>query len=139
MKDLKKTVKTDVISTFIGVEARIEGTIEFEGTIRVDGRVSGKIHSKEGVLIVGDRAAVQAEITVGSAILMGEVSGRIEARERIESHAPARVEGDLHSPLIAIAEGAVFNGHCTMAATAAPKIAAAPKPSAPEGASPPGK
>ena len=40
---MKKEKKTDRISTFIGADASIDGTIEFKGTIRVDGQVKGKI------------------------------------------------------------------------------------------------
>ena len=34
------------VTTFIGSDARIEGTVEFDGAIRLDGKVEGKIESK---------------------------------------------------------------------------------------------
>ena len=41
----KKGKKHDAISTFLGTDASIDGTIEFQGTIRLDGKVNGKIKS----------------------------------------------------------------------------------------------
>ena len=46
---MKKEKGSDRISTFIGADASIDGSIEFKGTIRVDGTVKGKISSNSGV------------------------------------------------------------------------------------------
>ena len=81
---MKKEDKITSISTFLGFGSLIEGSVEFQGTIRLDGRVNGKISSKGGTLIVGERAVVQADIIVDTIIIMGEVSGTIDAKERIE-------------------------------------------------------
>jgi len=113
---MKKERKADSISTFIGSEASVEGTIEFNGTIRVDGKVKGKITSNGGTVIVGEKASVDAEIFVGIAIIMGEVNGRIEANDRIEVYPPGRVGGNIQSPVISIEPGGIFNGNCTMKA-----------------------
>ena len=110
----KKGKKHDAISTFLGTDASIDGTIEFQGTIRLDGSVKGKIKSSEGTVIVGDKAVVKAEIAVGTAIVMGEVIGTIDAAERIEVYPPGRIVGDIQAPVIAIEEGGVLNGNCTI-------------------------
>jgi len=111
---MKKEKNTDHISTFIGADASIEGTIEFKGTIRVDGQVKGKIISSGGTVVVGEKAGVDAEIFVNVAVVMGEVNGRIEATERIEVYPPGRVGGDIQSPVISIEPGGMFNGSCVM-------------------------
>lgn len=116
---MKKERKTDRISTFIGADASIDGTIEFKGTIRVDGQVKGKMVSSGGTVVVGEKAAIDAELHVNVAVVMGEVKGRIEAKERIEVYPPGRVLGDIQSPVIAIEPGGVFNGSCVMKAAAA--------------------
>jgi cytoskeletal protein CcmA (bactofilin family) len=110
----KKGNKHDAISTFLGPDASIEGTIEFQGTIRLDGRVKGKIKSGEGTVIVGEKAVVDAEIMVGTAIVMGEVIGTIDAADRIEVYPPGRITGDIQSPVISIEEGGMLNGNCSM-------------------------
>jgi len=116
MRKEKDTVKQDAISTFIGTKSEINGNVSFEGTIRVDGRLKGKITSAEGTLIVGETAKMEAEINVGLAVVMGEVNGTVLAKKRIEIYKPARVTGDLQAPVISMDAGVTFNGNCTMGA-----------------------
>ncbi|MCP4351256.1 MAG: polymer-forming cytoskeletal protein [Desulfobacterales bacterium] len=111
---MKKKKEMGSISTFLGPDSSIEGTLEFQGTIRLDGNVKGKIISNGGTVIVGENAVINAELIVDGAIIMGEVNGTIDAKERIEVYPPGRVIGDIHAPVIAIDTGAVFNGNCGM-------------------------
>lgn len=111
---MKKEKKIDAVSTFLGPDAIFDGTINFKGTIRLDGRVKGKIVSDDGTVIIGDKATVEAEISVETVIIKGSVSGRIQARDRIEAYPPARILGELQAPTIAIDSGVVFNGNCSM-------------------------
>ncbi|MBW2250973.1 MAG: polymer-forming cytoskeletal protein [Deltaproteobacteria bacterium] len=111
---MKKGKKHDSISTFLGADASIDGTVEFRGAIRLDGNVKGKIKSNGGTLIVGEKAVVEAKITVGVAIIMGEVQGTIDAQDRIEIYPPGRVIGDIQAPVITVDEGGIFNGNCIM-------------------------
>ena len=114
MKGKKRGRKADSISTFLGSQASVDGTIEFQGTIRLDGNVKGKIKSDGGTVIVGEQAVVDAEVFVGTAIIMGELRGTIDAEERIEVYPPGRVVGDIQAPVISIEEGGLFNGNCAM-------------------------
>jgi cytoskeletal protein CcmA (bactofilin family) len=113
---MKKKNRSEAVTTFIGADARIEGTVEFDGAIRVDGKVRGRICSTEGTLIVGEQAVIHAEIEVDAAIVMGEVNGTIDASDRIEAYPPSRVNGDMQAPVISIEAGVIFNGTCTMKA-----------------------
>jgi cytoskeletal protein CcmA (bactofilin family) len=111
---MKKEKKIDSISTFLGSDANFEGTIEFQGTIRVDGRVKGKICSEGGTLIVGEKAVVNADIIAGAVIVMGELNGSIDAKERIEVYPPGRLGGNVQAAVISIKTGGIFNGNCAM-------------------------
>ncbi|MCJ7625070.1 MAG: polymer-forming cytoskeletal protein [Anaerolineaceae bacterium] len=90
-----KVKKDDPIITILGHDAIIDGTIEFKGVIRVDGEVTGKIQSDDGTIIVGEKAVINGEITVGDAIIMGEVNGNIDAKSGVEINSPGRVMGDI--------------------------------------------
>ena len=111
---MKKEKNTDRISTFIGADASIDGTIDFKGTIRIDGRVKGNIKSNGGTVVVGEKGVVDAEIFVNVAVVMGEVNGSIEATERIEVYPPGRLGGNIQSPIVSIEPGGIFNGNCVM-------------------------
>ena len=113
---MKKEKGSDRISTFIGSDASIDGNIEFKGTIRVDGTVKGKISSNGGTVVVGEKAVVNAELFVNVAVIMGELNGTIDAKERVEVYPPGRVGGDIHAPVISIEPGGIFNGNCVMQA-----------------------
>ena len=115
-KNKEKHKDKDTISTFIGPEVSIEGTVEFQGIIRLDGRIKGKIYANSGTVIVGEKAAVNADVLVDVAIIMGEIKGSVDARKKIEIYPPARVFGDIQAPSITIDSGVVFNGNCSMKA-----------------------
>ncbi len=117
---MKKEKNTDRISTFIGADASIDGTIEFKGTIRVDGRVKGNISSNGGTVVIGEKGVVNAEISVNVAVVMGEVNGSVDAKERIEVYPPGRLGGDIQSPIVSIEPGGIFNGNCVMKPSSEP-------------------
>ena len=64
--------------------------------------------------MIGEKAVVEAEVSVSIAIIMGKVNGTIDATDRIEIYPPGRVSGDIQAPVISIDDGGVFNGNCTM-------------------------
>jgi len=102
------------IQTFLGLETTLEGKLAFEGAVRLDGHFTGSIESKEGVMVVGEKAVINADILVHTAVVYGEVSGNIRATNRIELHRPSRVFGDLSAPVVIIDAGVVFHGNCSM-------------------------
>ncbi|MCB9596372.1 MAG: polymer-forming cytoskeletal protein [Sandaracinaceae bacterium] len=103
------------IQALLGRGTAFEGTLAFEGRVRIDGRFAGKVFS-EGILILGDGAEVEAEIEVGTLIVRGgTLRGNVVARQLIEIHAEGAVHGDITAPQIDIDKGCVFEGKCTMA------------------------
>jgi cytoskeletal protein CcmA (bactofilin family) len=113
--------KIDAITTFLGHDAIIDGTIEFKGVIRVDGEITGKVQSDDGTIIVGEKAVVNGDITVGNAIITGEVNGNIDAKSRVEIYSPGRVMGDIQAAVISIDPGSFFNGKCMMTSRMTPQ------------------
>ncbi|MGD2029671.1 MAG: polymer-forming cytoskeletal protein [Desulfobacterales bacterium] len=113
---MRTAKEPEKINAFFGTGTSIEGTIKFSTTVRLDGNVKGKILGNTGTVIIGEKAVVNAEIIVDVAIIMGEVNGTIEAKERIEVYPPARVVGDIRAPVVLIESGVIFNGNCFMKA-----------------------
>jgi cytoskeletal protein CcmA (bactofilin family) len=103
------------LNALLGKGSEFEGKLTFEGTVRIDGKFSGEIHTND-VLVVGEGARVQAEINAGSVVINGEVQGNIRAKTSIELHPPARVRGNLEAPSLSIDKGVIFEGTCKMEA-----------------------
>jgi len=66
------------------------------------------------VLIIGEGAEVNAEISVGAIIIEGTVHGNIHAKRSVEIHTPARVKGNISTPSLSIDKGVIFDGQCQM-------------------------
>ena len=114
MKRTDKERHADSISTLLGEDARIEGHLDFGGTLRLDGKLEGTLTGRNGTLIVGEKAILKAAITVKNAVIMGTVTGTVEALEKIELYPPAKIDGDIVAPKVTIEAGAVLNGKCLM-------------------------
>src|SRR3954469_2977891 len=101
------------INTLLGRGSSFDGKLTFEGTVRIDGKLSGEIFSDD-VLVIGEGAHVSAEIEVGVVIVEGTVDGNIRAKRAVELHSPARVHGNIETPSLFIDKGVVFEGHTKM-------------------------
>lgn len=126
------------LNGFLDRGARFEGTLTFEDTFRIDGVLKGKVVTKNE-LIIGDGAAIDAEIHVGRLSVSGNVRGVIYARERVEVHAGARLQAEIHTPSLLVEDGAVIQGPVetgpqvgrapgTASDTAIPAISVSPAP-----------
>jgi len=88
------------------------GELRFEGTLRVDCYVTGRLRSLTGTLFVSETGEIESEIFVATAIIDGIMHGDIHATERVELQSHAKVFGSIESPAIAVQPGAVFEGQC---------------------------
>jgi cytoskeletal protein CcmA (bactofilin family) len=119
---------TGEVTTLLGRGSEFEGKLSFEGTVRVDGKLSGEIFTDD-VLIIGEGAEVHAEINVGAVVIEGTVHGNIHAKRSVEIHTPARVRGNISTPSLSIDKGVIFDGQCQMEQTGG--AAAKPRPPGP--------
>ena len=108
----KPLEKTD-IKAFLGPGSQFEGKLVFDEIVRMDGTFRGEVSSKD-TLIVGDTADVQAEVNVGTFILSGRFNGNVKATGRVELRAPAKVDGNIETPVLSVEEGVQFNGNLAM-------------------------
>ena len=106
--------------------SRIEGNLEIEGEVTLQGQITGKVVGT-GLVTVGEHANVRANIHAPVVVVEGTLRGEIHARDRLELHRTAKVQGVIRAPRIRIDEGAFFDGECRMAPSEA-KEAARPEP-----------
>ena len=98
-----------------GERHEFKGIVSFDGTVRVDGRVEGEIHTT-GTLIVGEHAVIEGIVCAGVLMNSGKINGTITAIEKIQILKPGVLVGDIRTPVIAIEEGSRFHGMCDMGA-----------------------
>ncbi len=97
----------------LGEGAEFEGKLTFKGTVRIDAKFKGSITTND-VLVVGEHARIDAEITCGTVIVQGEVNGNIKAKTAVELHQPARVHGNIETPSLVVEKGVVVQGELRM-------------------------
>jgi cytoskeletal protein CcmA (bactofilin family) len=99
--------------TVVGHGANLEGTVVSTGSLRVDGRVKGKI-SAEGDVMLTERSEVEADIYATNVLVAGTFTGNVTAKGRTELAATGRMKGNVTSKTLVVAEGAVFSGQSIM-------------------------
>jgi cytoskeletal protein CcmA (bactofilin family) len=104
---------TGDLNALLGRGSEFEGKLTFEGTVRIDGKFTGTIVTND-VLVVGEGAKIQAEVSCGTIIVHGEVQGDVRAKTAVELHHPARVKGNIETPSLMIEKGVTFEGQCKM-------------------------
>jgi len=99
--------------TIIAHGVRVEGDFVGNGSIVIDGELTGSVQTTES-LHIGETAKINAEITARTAVIAGEIKGNMRITERLELLESCRVNGDINAQVISMAPGAVVNGRITM-------------------------
>jgi cytoskeletal protein CcmA (bactofilin family) len=113
LRDRFKRKKDDSVVSFLGAQTEFTGKLAFAGTVQLHGYFEGEIISR-GTLVVGKESVVHATVHSNVLRIFGEVHGDLIAAERIELCAPAKVYGNLRTPRLAVEDGVLFEGGCSM-------------------------
>ncbi|OGW92255.1 MAG: hypothetical protein A3G33_06580 [Omnitrophica bacterium RIFCSPLOWO2_12_FULL_44_17] len=99
----------------LDVDARMQGTIVFKDPVnlRINGSFEGKLDTR-GNLMIGENANVKADIKGDKIIIAGKVFGNLIASSSISIIAPGMVQGEIRTPSLSVAEGAIIDGRCVM-------------------------
>ena len=112
-KEVDTNVQEGRINSILGKGCKFKGTIEVEGTLRIDSEFEGVVNCPE-TLVVGKTGIVKADINVKNAIIGGRVVGNINAENKIELQSGSHLEGDIKTRRLVIDEGVFFQGNCSM-------------------------
>jgi cytoskeletal protein CcmA (bactofilin family) len=113
LRDRFKRKKDDSVVSFLGSQTEFTGKLSFVGSVQLHGFFEGEIISR-GTLVVGKESVVHATVRSNILRIFGEVHGDLIAAERIELYAPAKVYGNLRTPRLAVEDGVLFEGGCSM-------------------------
>lgn len=106
-------MKEEEVSTVVGSGVHLTGTLKDQSDIVVHGTVEGEVKSDQNV-IVGDSAKVKGPISALVVNISGEVSGTIQAHDKLEIHPTGHVEGNIKTKDLIIHSGAYFAGKSEM-------------------------
>jgi cytoskeletal protein CcmA (bactofilin family) len=95
---------------FLSIGVELAGDILFAEELQVEGKVTGKLISETGILLIQEKGRVEAQVNVGVCIIRGTLNGNVNAASRIEIYKTGRVCGDLTTPVLLVEEGALING-----------------------------
>lgn len=131
MQKDKTTASTSLLSTNV----KIEGEVQGEENLHIDGQIKGSI-KLNGNIVIGSRGVVEADIEANNVIIQGQLTGNVLARQQLEIQPSGKLIGDCTARSIDIKEGAIFEGrsHMTKSSGAMTSSASsiAPTPSSKE-------
>ncbi|MGH7302436.1 MAG: bactofilin family protein [Candidatus Rokuibacteriota bacterium] len=98
----------------IGKSIVINGELSGSEDLTIEGRVDGKIELRDHVLTVGANGRIKAQVSAKAIVVLGQVTGNLNATERVDIKESGSVEGDIVAPRVAIADGSHFKGSIDM-------------------------
>ena len=124
----------EAVISIIGPGMRVTGDCETEGTLRIEGTVTGKVKAGKAV-VVGRDGSVKGDIFTQDAVIGGHVTGKVIAESRLELQETSVVDGEIRARRIKLEEGGRVNGSIQMGdVTGGQKSTAAPPPPSSTGA-----
>jgi cytoskeletal protein CcmA (bactofilin family) len=98
----------------IGRSIRIDGDLQGEEDLRIEGDITGTIRLDNNTLTIGSEGKVRADIYAKSVAVDGSVEGDLYGSERVSVRKNAKVIGNITSPRVSLEDGAQFKGTIEM-------------------------
>lgn len=99
--------------TMVSAGMRIEGELKSNGNVKIDGIISGKVHTSQD-LVIGPNAQIDADLIATNAMIAGTVKGNVTVKGSLIILETGKIIGNISCATLAIAEGAYFSGACRM-------------------------
>ena len=94
----------------VGKSVIFKGDLISSEDMTIDGRVEGTIEVRDHDLTIGPDADIRAEVVAKIVTVLGAVTGTITAREKVDIRAAGSVVGNIISPRLTMAHGAMVHG-----------------------------
>ena len=98
------------VVAWVGKSVKFQGTLTSSEDMTIDGHVEGTIDIEENALTIGPDADIKADIVASTVTIHGAVTGNVRAKQRIDIRSTGRVEGNLFTPRLVMADGALVRG-----------------------------
>ena len=101
------------VTTYLGKKLTVSGSITGRDSVQVFGRHEGDIQL-EGDLDIRESAVVRGNLKAASILVGGTAEGDLAALSKLKIDRSGVVKGNISTPVVALQEGAVFNGEIKM-------------------------
>ena len=91
----------------------VEGTIQADKDIRIDGTLKGTLTCK-GKVIIGPTGYISGDITCENAVIEGRFEGVLIVGDVLHVKETAKIEGDVSTQKLVVQHGSIFNVKCKM-------------------------
>jgi cytoskeletal protein CcmA (bactofilin family) len=98
------------VVAWVGKSVVFKGDLISLEDMSIDGRVEGTIELRDHALTIGPDAHIRATIIAKTVTVRGAVTGTITASDKVDVSETGSVEGNIISPRLAMADGAVLRG-----------------------------
>ena len=105
--------KTTGTTSLLSKKVKIEGDIQGDEDLRVEGHFKGTI-KVVGDIFVGQSGVVEADVEADNIVIQGQITGNVLARQQLEIQSSGQLLGDCKAKSIDIREGALFEGRSSM-------------------------
>ena len=107
--------KNDEMKTVLGETSKIEGEMEVNHGISINGYFKGKLKSS-GKILVGKNGRIDADVEAEEIINAGFVDGDIVAKKKLVIHSEGEVDGSIRTSKLVLEKGGKINGKINMGA-----------------------
>ncbi|TVP52363.1 MAG: polymer-forming cytoskeletal protein [Halomonas sp.] len=98
----------------IGSHTQVEGDINSDEDLTVDGHVCGTITCKQHTVTLGAKGYIKGDVFAHTLHVSGEVAGNLVVLSRATIHKGAQVSGTIIAPCLVLEDGSVFHGSIDM-------------------------
>jgi len=91
----------------------VEGNLQADKDIRIDGTLKGSLNCK-GKVIIGPTGNIIGDITCENAVIEGRFEGILIVGDVLHVKETAKIEGDVSTQKLIVQPGSIFNVKCKM-------------------------
>jgi cytoskeletal protein CcmA (bactofilin family) len=107
------SIEVTKLTSLVSHNVEVQGDIHFSGGLRVDGRITGNVISRDdarGLLVLSDKGSITGRVKVYDAVVNGRIDGDLEVEHFLELQANARVSGNISYRQLRMECGATVDG-----------------------------
>jgi len=112
MSFLDKEEKAGEYTSVISEQCQFQGTLDLQGSIRIDGTLEGNIDNAR-LVTISKTGAMKGDVSAKGAVVVGKMEGDI-CVEELEILADANLKGNIRTKSILIERGAKVNATITV-------------------------